>query len=169
MSQKKIKNISPKIKNLFKLSNINICFRADHSARRFLFSSKDHTPKLEKSGVYQLSCCDPDYKALYVGQTGRKYSTRISEHVKEFNIFTNNPNFCKANMKSPFSRPLCFHHHPVNIEEGFKVLHFCEKGNLLDLLESLKIARARRNSPFFSKRLGINEYRVYAFAKSKYK
>jgi len=48
-------------------------------------------------------------------------------------------------MKSLFSRHLRFNNHDFNVEEGFKPLHFCEKGNLLDLLEVLEINKASSN------------------------
>jgi len=44
-------------------------------------------------------------------------------------------------MKSLFARHLNVNHHTFNIEEGFKVLHICQKGFFLDLLESLEMAK----------------------------
>jgi len=48
-------------------------------------------------------------------------------------------------MKSLVSRHLRFNNRDFNVEEGFKPLHFCEKGNLLDLLKVLEINKASSN------------------------
>ena len=49
-----------------------------------LISNKiDKIDKLDKSGVYKLTCQDCD--AFYIGQTGRSFKTRYSEHVRVLN------------------------------------------------------------------------------------
>ena len=45
---------------------------------KFFSKLKDPVPLDEKSGVYKLSC--DSCPAVYIGQTGRKLKTRVSEH-----------------------------------------------------------------------------------------
>jgi len=45
---------------------------------KFFSKLKDSVPLDEKSGVYKLSC--DSCPAVYIGQTGRKLKTRVSEH-----------------------------------------------------------------------------------------
>jgi len=95
--------------------------------------------------VYQLSCCTANCEVVYVGQTGRKFATRIHENKREFEKFINNQNLNTSYMKSLFSRHFRLHNHDFNVEEVFKPLHFCGRGNLLDLLEVLEINKASSN------------------------
>jgi len=138
--------ISLQLRNLFSLHNVNICFKVSHTSSRFLCNSKDLTPLLNRSGVYQLTCCTPNCNSRYVGQTGRKFSTRIHEHLREFDKFHKKPALDATNMRSNFARHLHFNNHIFTTEEGFKSLHFCDKGNLMSLLEVLEIGRAIEES-----------------------
>ena len=53
-----------------------------------LSTLKDKIPPAKKSGIYRLTC--GEYPSLDIGQTGRKFSTRLSDHRTAFN--KNKPN-----------------------------------------------------------------------------
>jgi len=44
-----------------------------------LSTIKDPVPENQKAGIYEFRC--GEYKAIYIGQTGRKLSTRAKEHI----------------------------------------------------------------------------------------
>ena len=50
----------------------------------------DKIDKLDKSGVYKLTCHDCD--AFYIGQTSRSFKTRYSEHVRALNRLNRSDN-----------------------------------------------------------------------------
>ncbi|XP_044755130.1 uncharacterized protein LOC123314082 [Coccinella septempunctata] len=56
-----------------------ISYSGVRSLGSLLVNSKDNVKKLDRSGVYKLKCGDCD--TPYVGQTRRKLSTRIKEHL----------------------------------------------------------------------------------------
>jgi len=74
-----------------------------------LGSTKDKTPTLKKSGIYEISCADCDEK--YYGQTKRNIHTRWKEHLSHIkynipeksavahHILTNNHNTSINNLK----------------------------------------------------------------------
>ena len=49
----------------------------------------DKIDKLDKSGVYKLTCHDCD--AFYINQTSRSFKTRYSEHVRALLIVSTDP------------------------------------------------------------------------------
>ena len=94
--------------------------------------SRRSTPKQNKfdgSGVYQLTC--PDCEIKYVGQTGRSFRTRFSEHFRDFKY---------ANHKSRFAQHLLENNHSIGpIDSIMKVLHSTNKGKQMDTLEKCHI------------------------------
>lgn len=105
------------VKNLFKPLNITLYFKVQHTTHRFFCNSKDPTPSLHRSGVYELSCCTPHCNALYVGQKGRKLATRVQKRVIEADKFENNPSLDASFIKSDFARHLHL------TQQGFKALY----------------------------------------------
>jgi len=89
----------------------------------------DNSSKLEKTGVYKIKCSDCN--AFYIGQSGRKISTRIKEHYPS----------CKSNIeKSSFAQHLVNSNHNIdNIKNNTEVLHVCRRGMLLSTLEEYRI------------------------------
>ena len=56
----------------------------DASPLRHIFgSNKDHIPINEKSGVYFINC-----PSVYIGETGRQFTTRINEHLDAWRKFS---------------------------------------------------------------------------------
>lgn len=52
------------------------------------FSPISSFSHLQRSGV--VSCCSPQCWAIYIGQTGRKFSTRVYKHTQEADKYHNN-------------------------------------------------------------------------------
>lgn len=85
------------------------------------------------SGVYELKCAD--CSAVYIGQSGRKISTRVKEHKSQFNKFKDTDILVTKSAvgKSPYNIPS---------EDNIRTVHTCDKGKQVDLLENLEINKA---------------------------
>ena len=59
-----------------------------HTTVNQLSTLKDKIPPAKRSGICRLTC--GECPSLYIGQTGRKFSTRLSDHRTAFN--KNKPN-----------------------------------------------------------------------------
>ena len=95
---------------------------------------------LQKSGVYKLKCgtCND----FYIGQTGRSFKIRFTEHNREIN---------KAEIKSSFAEHLTTEKHSCDFSRDFEILHFCNKGRKLDLLENIEIKTSvKRGEPILN-------------------
>ena len=74
-----IKNISELTARLLQPHGITVAHQPDATLRRIVSQPKSNPPMLEKSNViYKIPC--KDCNKHYVGQTGRKLSTRLHEH-----------------------------------------------------------------------------------------
>jgi hypothetical protein len=102
---------------------------------KLIFNSKDPYDNLDRSGVYSLKCDFPGCNCFYIGQTGRKFKTRMYEHFK---CFLNHDN------SSVFAKHLLDHIHTSNFNPN--ILYFCDKGAKLDFLENFEIVSAFNNS-----------------------
>jgi hypothetical protein len=71
------------ITKLFKDSSINITFTTSHAIKRLLSTKPQPThEQFDNIGVYQLTC--PDCRKKYIGQTGRSFRARFSEHFRDY-------------------------------------------------------------------------------------
>ena len=98
----------------------------------------DKIDKLDKSGVYKLTCHDCD--AFYIGQTGRSFKTRYSEHVRARNRINR---FDSINLESASAFAIHLHssNHSASINKPIPI-YFERKGLKLDLLDSTEIKLA---------------------------
>jgi hypothetical protein len=71
---------STKLKRIINKADCNMVFKSGAKLQNLLCSKhKTSASKIEKKGVYQLSCpCSP--KAIYIGQTSRSIETCMGEH-----------------------------------------------------------------------------------------
>lgn len=111
-----------------------VSFSCPPNLGKLMINCKDRISKDRKSGVYQLSC--NDCEARYIGQTGRNFKTRIDEHRRAIG---------KNDCTSLFAQHLFDETHSCDFD-NFKVLHSCNKGRILDRLETIEIKRAVRNN-----------------------
>lgn len=123
-------NISHKIGNLFRqYSDFEISFKSSNTLGQLLVHNKDPVHFLNKSGVYRLKC--GDCNTLYVGRSGRSINSRINEHLTSFRVNSNN--------NSAFGVHLRVQNHNFNKEEDVKLLHNCDFGRRLEVLEEIEI------------------------------
>ena len=95
----------------------------------------DQIYKLDKSGVYKLTCHDCD--AFYIGQTGRSFQTRYSEHVRALNRLNRSDNI---NLESISTYAIHLHESNHSASNNNPIpIHFERKGLKLYLLESTEL------------------------------
>ena len=125
---------SRKIKNIIEkeIPNFKLSFKSNHSIKNRLFNNKDKKNKLEKSGVYQLSC--QDCSSIYIGRTKRSFKQCLKEHERSYNN--------KEDQKSQFSNHLKESQHTYDFSD-LQVVHTCERERLINNLESLEIYKAK--------------------------
>ena len=68
------------ITNLFKKTELNVAFWTKNTIGNLLAHRQPAPDKCSLSGVYKLTC--PDCNKAYIGQTGRKFTTRFLQHKK---------------------------------------------------------------------------------------
>ena len=113
--------------------------------RKLFCKSKDPIPKNEKSGVYRIDC--GECPATYIGETGRKLSTRFGEHIAAHRN--------KQSNKSAFAGHLLMSSHsPDNAE--VTLVHEENIHNRCLILEAIKIAKLR--DPSCNRDLVMNEF-----------
>lgn len=133
-------NISLQLAKFFKGFNISIAFRTVNTLKKHLVNTKDRVDQFSKSGVYSLFC--DDCPAVYVGQSGRRISTRVREHVSLFNKYKDSD---ITETKSAFATHLLTSGHNFSAPENVTILHECAKGKKLDLLEKMEITKAKKS------------------------
>lgn len=119
-----------KISHFLSKQNLSIAYKTNNKLSMFIKNNKEKTEKDKKSGVYKLTCgtCDK----CYIGQTGRTFKTRISEHLKSYQ---------QKKQDSTYANHLLEENHLPSPE--FKILHVENKGLKLNLLESLEINKIK--------------------------
>lgn len=132
-----------KLTQFFKKQGANITYRTNNSLGKHLKNNKDKNIKNNNSGVYQINCgsCDK----VYIGQTGRNFNKRITEHKN---------NFLKEKTDSTYANHLLSEKH--NFNEDFKILHKENKGKKLNLLESLEINKLKNTNLLLNDQLDLN-------------
>lgn len=125
-----IPKISNKISNSLNGLNFKIIQINKNNLGRLLVNNKLGDHKENRSGVYEVKCKECD--AIYVGQSGRNISIRIKEHVKSIEDRRSSTGFAEHCISNG---------HSID-QENYKVLHVCNKGRRLNLLEELEIKKA---------------------------
>jgi predicted GIY-YIG superfamily endonuclease len=120
-----VNSVSYKIANILPKDQFRVSFYTPFSLAKALCLNKDSLDIGKQCGVYELQC---QCKAIYIGQTGRNFSTRIKEHEKCYSTGAST---------SAFADHLIETNHTPNFQ--FKVLHTLNKGKKLDALEQLEI------------------------------
>lgn len=126
---------------IFKKFNICISFSTKNNLKNILVNNKDLISPLDKSGVYKISCSSCN--ASYIGQTGRKFSLRLKEHLYPINRYKNTD---IEITNSAFADHILSTKHSFSSNLNIRFLHFVDKGLLLNNLESLEIHRLLNDS-----------------------
>ena len=127
--------ISLKISRILKSCGLRSAFYTVNRARDLFVKLKDPLPPEEKSGVYKLNCSD--CSAVYIGQTGRKLTSRVLEHERAVRL--------KTPEKSAFAAHLLDTQHTFDKETGAHLLHCMGKGRKLSALETVEIIHAKND------------------------
>jgi hypothetical protein len=120
------------ITKVFKNTRIEVAYSNKNTLEKLLtkkpYPLKD---KYENSGIYQLTC--PTCNMKYTGQTGRSFTTRFQEHLRDFK---------HGNGKSSFAQHLLENGHAIGpIEDIMSTIYITNKGSLLDTLEKCYLFR----------------------------
>jgi len=117
------------ITNIFKRMDLTNTFHTTHTLANLLTHKDQAHDKFSLSGVYKLTC--PDCHKMYVGQTGRQFSTRYKEHKTAW---------CNHSTTSNFAQHLIEEAHsfgPMN--NIMETVHCCKKGAHLNTIEKFHI------------------------------
>ena len=77
-----VKGVTEQCQRIFKSYNISSAAKPVNTLRNLLVHPKDKRKPEDCTGVvYQVPCAD--CQSVYIGETGRKLGTRLSEHRKE--------------------------------------------------------------------------------------
>lgn len=128
--------LSDKIYNILRKNNINVAFRTNQTLSR-ICNGKDYLDNSKKSGIYKLVC--EECNGVYVGQTGRNFDIRFKEHVAAYR--NEHPD------QSHFAKHLLDTGHSLRSNNNYNILHVCQKGFRLCVLEQLEIIK-HSNRPF---------------------
>lgn len=129
--------LSDQIIKHLKKYKLNFSFKTSKSLQIFLRNNKSKTDKNDKSGVYLKKCGTPNCNNVYIGQTGRSFKSRNTDHKIAY--LKNLPE------KSHFASHILQSNH--DYDNNFDILHTCNKSLKLDLLEAMEINRIKKNSP----------------------
>ena len=106
---------------------------------RNLSTLKDPVPAGKKSGVYRITCgeCSSD---VYIGQTGRQFNKRLTEHKKQI-----------RNDDDPASESAvalhCYRTGHDRTRISGRLLHTCKKGKQMNRLEEVETISASVSLP----------------------
>ena len=77
-----VENLSEKATRVFKRHGISTAIRPHSTLRQMLVHPKDkRDPATTTDCVYEIPCANCNRS--YIGETGRRFSTRLNEHMKE--------------------------------------------------------------------------------------
>ena len=96
-----------------------------------LVALKDPLPRDDRTGVYRVTC--GDCGALYIGQTGRKMSKRLSEH--------------KTKSNSAVQKHCIRSGHNLD-HLSCEILHSVSKGGTMNTLEEIETVKAASGSSY---------------------
>jgi hypothetical protein len=126
------------LKRELKPHGITLAYKTSNKlGTRLNRSESTNQPNGNLTGAYKLNCSDcPKY---YVGQTGRSFKTRFSEHLPKPKL---------PLQKSKFAQHLLDLNHKVDsFEKNTEILHIHKKGFTLDTLEEYEIYKATKKDP----------------------
>lgn len=124
---------SERIGKILKKQGINVAYKPPVRLGDLILNHKDKLEKKKKSGVYRLRC--GECAGVYIGQTGRSFETRRSEHLRSFRL---------KKTDSSFANHLLETGHQPN--KDMEVLHIISKGQKLNCWEALEIHKTKKSS-----------------------
>lgn len=127
------------LKNELKKQNIILACKTSNKLERQLNKphSIDTNTRLNDTGVYKLSCSD--CPKVYVGQSGRSFQKRFKEHLPKPKLQTQRSKFAEHLVNE--------NHNVISYNDNLSILHKCNKGHVMNVLENFEIYKAFKNSP----------------------
>ncbi|XP_044767118.1 uncharacterized protein LOC123323009 [Coccinella septempunctata] len=123
--------LSTRLGNVFHNHDIRVAYKSPNTLYNLLVHNKDSVPLLQRSGVYKLTCGDPNCNVVYIGRTSRTLQQRISEHLR-----SQRRDNCD---KSIFGRHLRLNNHPFDPEKDARIIHPSGFGLRQSVLEEIEI------------------------------
>jgi hypothetical protein len=117
------------ITNIFRQTDLKIALHTKNTIGNLLTPQNPTRDPYSLSGAYELTC--PDCNKAYVGQTGRRFSTRYKEHKTAFRNNNHNYRFAKHLNDSAHSFGL--------MNEIMQIIHSHKKGPHLNTIERFHI------------------------------
>ena len=114
-----------------------MAFRTSNNVGKKLLHPNKICKNEEKSGVYKMKCnkCEK----IYIGQTGRTFYKRFTEHLPKSDI---------RKVDSVFARHLMNENHDTkSFENSCFPLHICNKGAVMNAIEEFEIYSSIINIP----------------------
>ncbi|XP_055837083.1 uncharacterized protein LOC129905590 [Episyrphus balteatus] len=122
--------ITNKMHTKLKQQNIECVYSSNGKIKNMLGSTKDKSPIVNKSGIYEIKCGDCD--AVYIGQTKRSIGVRFNEH-------SNHIKYNRPEKSSVAAHALTNNHFNVRLED-VKLKKHVTNNRRLDAYESLYIS-----------------------------
>jgi hypothetical protein len=125
------------VARLFKNKYVKIAYTTKNTILRLLTPRDTQTKDpYNNNGVYKLSC--PGCNKEYVGQTGRPFRVRFSEHLHDYKY---------QNPKSKFALHLLENKRPIApIHDIMEILYNTNKGRFMNTIEQYHIYRITQNN-----------------------
>src|SRR5436190_17639885 len=127
------------VKKELKKENVVLASKTSNRLGKFIDVSKNKNKSenvYKGTGVYKLKCstCND----FYIGQTGRSFKKRFSEHLPK----------TTAIQKSKFADHLINTKHKIDdIDSNMEILHKCRKSRKMTTLEQMEIYQSFKKSP----------------------
>ena len=146
-------NTSYFLKKIFGKYKYTIAYKTGQKLHRRLSSKQNRECD---SGIYKLIC--NDCPRFYIGQTGRNFSQRFTEHIQEIKNGRNT----QANIKSNYANHLIAEKHTyTDINTNLQILHKLTKGNTMDRIEEIEIYKHRYNPHILNDKLNTKTNKIY--------
>ena len=123
------------LKYEFNKHKINISFRTNNNAYRFLKYNNAEISLENKTGIYKLKC--NDCESFYLGEIGRSFLTRYQEHQPTSQSKILKFNFAKHIIDK--------NHHYTDFTTNLEAVYFCKKGKYMNALEEFEKYKELKN------------------------
>ena len=139
-------NYIRKITKLFRNTNIKIAYKTNHTLGKLVHERKNIDP-YEQSGIYKLTC--QSCQKVYIGQTGRKLSTRYTEHIRNIRLNKDESAFAQHILNT--------RHQYGPITTIMEILETAKKGNLMNIKEDFQIYYHNKHKKLIEEQRQIKE------------
>ena len=123
-----VKGMSERLRRVCIQHNIGVIFKPHKKLRQIIIHPKDKISIDEKCGVvYEVPCSNCDQ--VYIGETGRKLSTRIAENKKDVETHTTTGVRTRKKDINQLHHPQVCHHRPCRTDKPCPKMVECTNTN----------------------------------------